>query len=428
MSSIQGSRHHPAITRDRHLLKILAITYCFAPIQMPATMRLLKWFKGLGELGHEVTVLAIDPDSFSGPKDDELNRLIPSNVKVIRVWSPENSLLYRALRKQYRLFYKLFEPRKMEWYRAALKAAEAIDTNGYDVIFSCSQPHSCHLIGKRLKEKTGKRWVAYFSDPWTDNPYTKYVNSAVFKYNQALEKGVIEGADSILFPSDEMVGLVMNKYPARHRAKCGVIPHCFVPDWYGLTAAPVRNGKLRLVQTGNFYGPRSPMPLLKALHRLMKETEIASRAEVLSFGKSDPAYPEYVRSTGMGSFVRFNDTIPYLESLSAMKASDYLLLIDAPSDESVFLPSKLVDYIGSGAPVLGITPGKGASARVLKETGNISCDVSDEEAVYRTLKGVAGGALAAKPDRERIALYDYRKIAGLISDEMKGRSQMEPAS
>jgi hypothetical protein len=43
--------------------------------------------------------------------------------------------------------------------------------------------------------------------------------------------------------------------------------------------------------------------------------------------------------------------VGYQESLKLMSEADALLVIDAPADQSVFLPSKLIDYIGAGRPI-----------------------------------------------------------------------------
>ena len=48
--------------------------------------------------------------------------------------------------------------------------------------------------------------------------------------------------------------------------------------------------------------------------------------------------------------------ISYKDSLNEMARSDLLLILDAPFNSSVFFPSKLVDYIGSGKPIFAITP------------------------------------------------------------------------
>lgn len=406
-------------------LRVLAITYCFTPIQLPATMRLLKWFKGLDELGCEVTALAIEPDSFNGPKDEKLNDLVPGNVKALRVWSPENSLLYRALGRQRGIFYKLFEPRKMEWYRPALKALKRIDPGGFDVIFSCSQPHSSHLLGRWLKKKTGKRWVAYFSDPWTDNPYAEYSSKKIFEYNLKLEESVIREADFLFFTSEETVELVMGKYPAALKAKCGVLPHCFIPEWYAMRQGETRerDGKISFLQTGNFYGPRNPMPLINSLSRVKREADISKRFDIVSYGHVDPKYREIIQKHGLENVISLKATIPYIDSLSAMTAADYLLLIDAPLrnvKESIFLPSKLIDYIGSRKPIIGITPGKGASARVLRETGNIVCELENEDALYKVFMDICKGTLNVRNDENAMQKYHYRNVVRSLKNVLEG--------
>ncbi|GMA50015.1 hypothetical protein GCM10025857_13720 [Alicyclobacillus contaminans] len=56
--------------------------------------------------------------------------------------------------------------------------------------------------------------------------------------------------------------------------------------------------------------------------------------------------------------------VTYFESLNLMTKSDVLLLIDAPSKTGInpFLASKLVDYLGAGKRILGITDEKGTAA------------------------------------------------------------------
>lgn len=61
-------------------------------------------------------------------------------------------------------------------------------------------------------------------------------------------------------------------------------------------------------------------------------------------------------------------TVDYSASLALMKQADLLLVIDAPDDLSVFLPGKLVDYLGAGVPIFGIVP-PGASAQLISKLG-----------------------------------------------------------
>jgi hypothetical protein len=56
-----------------------------------------------------------------------------------------------------------------------------------------------------------------------------------------------------------------------------------------------------------------------------------------------------------------------------MKYADAYLLIDAPSEKpSVFLPSKLVEYLYMRKPILALTP-EGTSRDIIKETNTGVC-------------------------------------------------------
>jgi hypothetical protein len=97
------------------------------------------------------------------------------------------------------------------------------------------------------------------------------------------------------------------------------------------------------------------------------------------------------------SLVHVRDTVPYSQALSLMSNSDMLLIIDGPDDLSVFLPSKLVEYLGSGTPIFGIVP-PGTSARLLTRAGGAVSDPRKPEEV------LAGLRQALRLVRERRAL------------------------
>lgn len=414
-------------------MKILMVAYTFPPLLFPATMCYVKLAKGLQEQGHQVAVLAVDPETFQFPggwkQDDALCDLIPQGVAVRFVKSWENNPFIR-LAKRFRLTRELFlpflEPKKIEWtYAARSSVLKHIHANDIDVILSCSQPHCNHLLGRHLKRKIGKPWIAYFSDPWTDNVYTPYSSQRVFRHHLALEKDVVAEADAVYFTSPETEHLVMGKYAKALRRKAGVLPHSFVPQWYedGSGGRGQRSGgKIRFVQTGHFYGPRTPLPLLEALTLLKIDLILADCFEFVFYGGMQEEYRRRIETSGLADVVKLQGTVPYMESLRAMKDTDYLLLIDAPLSspgESVFLPSKLVDYLGSHKPVVGITPLQGASARVLRETGNLVCDITDVSAIAKTLAGIVNGTVHVRPDAQKIDAYEYLAVAKCLSDFMK---------
>ena len=70
---------------------------------------------------------------------------------------------------------------------------------------------------------------------------------------------------------------------------------------------------------------------------------------------------------GLSDLVEVREGVDYLGSLREMSEADVLVLVEAPAETNLFLPSKLVDYLGAGPPVLAITPSRGPAARLLTD-------------------------------------------------------------
>src|SRR5262249_26534203 len=223
----------------------------------------------------------------------------------------------------------------------------------------------------------------------------------------------------IVFTTPETIDLEMAKYKGRYLDKCRVLPHCFVPQWYDRSQArlPGNGSRIRILQTGSFYSDRSAIPFLRAVRTVSDGGRRPMRFEVHIYGTPDPQSIDYIHRNALGEIVHLKGKVPFLDSLSLMKDADFLLLIDAPlknHSESVFLPSKLIDYMGSGRPVIGVTPLRGASARVLRETGNLLCDIAEIRTIEETLEAINTGQLNPQMNRSATDKYHYRKVVGRL--------------
>ncbi len=412
-------------------MKILAIVYSFTPLHFPQTLLLLRWFKYLDEAGHDVTVLSVDPDSFAGPKDPGLERLVPRNVENIRIRSLENTLLYRVLQRAERLLVPLFQPFKKPWYGPARKVLKALPLRQYDVVLSCSQPPVCHLLGYDVKKKAGLPWVAYFSDPWADNPYRKNQPRRVQEYNRAWQREVVCSADALIAPTDEIRQMIVGGHRPEVREKAATLDHCFVPQWFQLRGAerPKDNGAAKIVLTGSFYGSRTPIPFLRMLAELNARHRIEGRIVLEFYGEMSDADLHHPIWPSVEGLAAFYGRVDYLTSLAKMREADLLLLIDAPAEKgtaSVFFPLKLAEYLGSGRPIIGFTPENGASARILRETGDYVVDVNDAAGLADLLVRIADGRVSLKADPIPRAKYDYRHVGRQLADILE-RTRREGA-
>jgi hypothetical protein len=216
----------------------------------------------------------------------------------------------------------------------------------------------------------------------------------------------------------------MAKYSGRYLDKCRILPHCYVPEWYELSKIrlPAGGCRVRLLHAGCFYADRSAIPLFKAIQRISDNGRRPVNFEVYLYGGIDKISADHITDNRMGGIIHSCNVAPFLDSLALMRQADYLLLVDAPlknHNESVFLPSKLIEYLGSGRPVVGVTPLRGASARVLRETGNLVCDVEDVAATQEALEQINSGHLDINTDAQAVQKYHYRVVVEILEQTFR---------
>jgi hypothetical protein len=138
---------------------------------------------------------------------------------------------------------------------------------------------------------------------------------------------------------------------------------------------------------GEFYGPRTPRPLIEIALKLEAETvesqpdwriELYGRIACRDKNRCEELLARSRTVSALGE-------VNYTRSLELMLGSDALLVIDAPAEKSPFLPSKLVDYLGARKPILGLT-GNGAASALIRRTGGIVADVTRPDEIERSLR------------------------------------------
>lgn len=362
--------------------ELLAVSFIFPPTATPRALQVARLLKHL-----RLSTILVCADELEVARDSTIEPDAEAALRsCLRVPFAVKGWRKQAHRVASRFRLPLWNrvPDQYSWWKR--RALRAIREQGHrpDLIVSFGQPMSDHLIGLQLKQIYGVPWLAHFSDPWVDNPFNRY-DSLTRRRNRSLEHKVIEAADRVIFTSQETVDLVMAKYPAEWRMKARVLPHSFDPSM-NFVAPSEESRTITIRHTGEFYGPRTPAPLVKTLRALMSESPLSLDGVCFELiGEIDP-----VTLTNLGiedlppGLVRFRPPVSYQESCSLAAAANGLLIIDAPAAKSVFLPSKLVEYVGVGRPILGITP-PGAAANLIKELGGWVADPSSPEAMKTTV-------------------------------------------
>jgi len=393
------------------------------PLSGPRAVQVSRTLKHLVALGWESSVVCFGPRSQRYNQDPELAARLraPSGVTLVRVPSLEERLFFRAL---WRVVppIKLLPDEKWVWIRAASRAAMRVAAERRPaVLVSFAQPWSDHLIGLQVQRATGLPWLAHFSDPWTDSPYLQG-SGWQRRLWARMERDVISHAAAVVFVNAQTAERVMRKYPGEWRAKAHVIPHGFDCRDAAPGPAPVDPASLHIVHTGRFYeGLRTPEPLLRALATLASRRPIAGTLRMTFVGTMIPAHQRLAAELGLRDVVEFIERVSFGESARRAAMADVLLVIDAPAADSLFLPSKLIDYLPYGKPILGLTPARGASADLLRSLGYPIVEPDDEAAIASAIESLVDrkreGRLAASPSHEAVARqYDIRATTRAFAD------------
>lgn len=368
-------------------LNLLAISFAYPPMLEPRAVQVSRLLRHL-----EASTVLICADYDDGtPKDlmfvseDEshLERLVRVPFSVSK---PRRVASFILDKLRVPLWDKYLDHLR-SWQKPVVQAVEKlISRNHYqpEVLLTFAYPLTDFLIGLELKRRYGFPWVAHFSDPWTDNP-SSHLDPISKAVHRRMERKVVDAADRLVFTSEETVNLVMGKYPANLRAKSRVVPHAFEPALY--SGRKGSTPKITVRYLGTLYGRRTPKPLFVALERiLVLSPELLTDVcfEIVGDTCGLNLDEMGLRNLPEG-LVTITSQLDYLKSVDLMVSADGLLVIDAPARQSVFLPSKLIDYVGAGRPILGITP-PGAAGQLIERLGGWVADPADVEATTEAVR------------------------------------------
>ena len=201
----------------------------------------------------------------------------------------------------------------------------------------------------------------------------------------------------------------------------------FVASGFSRTSGP-----LRLVYTGRFYaGIRTPDTFLEALAAIHRVRPLDGRLMVEFIGGGMAAYEREALALGVDAVVRFSGRVDPGTARTRAAGADALLIIDAPSDgPSLFLPSKLVEYLPLRKPVLGLTPKHGPSANLLHALGYPVVDPLDVAGiaaiVERLVEAHAAGQLGPSPQHDEVSqsydIHETTRAFARVLDEARGQA------
>jgi glycosyltransferase involved in cell wall biosynthesis len=404
--------------------RLLVINWDMPPMSGPRAVQVSRTLKHLVPLGWESVVVCFGARSTRYfPDPDLARRLDPGpSVRIVRVASAEERVVCRALWRACPPL-KLLPDEKWVWIRSAARAARALAAEErFDAVASFGQPWSDHLIGRRLQRDLKLPWLAHFSDPWTDSPYLR---GAAWQRRlwARMERAVVGNADTLVFVNRHTRDRMMQKYPAEWTRKTHVVPHGHDRTMLPPAQPPDADGRLHVVYTGRFYADkRTPDALLRAVHAWRCDNARLP-VRITFAGPIDPQAQRLTAELRLEDVVSFTGRMPWAEATSLAMRANLLLVMDAPAEINLFLPSKLIDYLPLRRPILGLTPAIGATADVLGELGYPVVPPDDVGAIRSALTDAAAshraGSLSVSPQHDRVTMcYDIARTTAAFASAL----------
>ncbi len=203
--------------------KILLVSHQFLPHLSPRTTRWKTLVDKLIETGNEVTILTGTAPNKSVENYDILyfgNKKISTTMNSIRkdsnnIDNPSiKKLIYNFLKKFYRFLFKNFAwpDYAMFWIFTVYRNKTKISKD-YDSIVSVSLPFTSHVCASILVKELKAQWIMDIGDPFSLKFQSPENNKILYSFlNRFIEKKYYHKADQIFFTHKEVLDFHQKKF------------------------------------------------------------------------------------------------------------------------------------------------------------------------------------------------------------------------
>ncbi len=351
----------------------------FPPSNLASVHRARLLANGLAHAGWDVTVLSVDPKYYEEPLDSDLERLVETGVRVIRVsaLSPGWSRGFGVGDLGIRAF---------PWLLQALNRATL--SREMDLLHLTIPSNYQALLGPAVWKKGRVPYVLDYIDPWVpESPqiYPVFSKEGVsVGLGRLLEPLAVRNASGIMGITRGYFEGVIQRNPAlKDIPTCALQYGMSLRDFELAAEVPPNPGAfedqtscLRWVYAGALL-PKARIPMRALLRAIadLNQNEFRHRpARLIALGTGREAgegigkISNLAREVGAERWVaEFPERHPYLEVLSTLKSSDGVMVVG--STEAHYSPSKIFQAILSKRPVFALLHHRSEALELLSSTG-----------------------------------------------------------
>jgi glycosyltransferase involved in cell wall biosynthesis len=257
-----------------------------------------------------------------------------------------------------------------------------------DVAVLCNMPLISHAIAARICSRAGIPMVF-----WHQDIVSVAVGAAakgrlgiagrpIARMAEVVERSIAESSQVI-------VPITLDFLPVLKRWRVGH-KSFVIPNWAPLPEIPMRPRDNSWARTHDLIdrpvmlyagtlGLKHNPAVLAAMARAIRSSFPSGRFVVISEGRGRDWLAECKQREGLENLLLL-DYQPYESFPEVLAAADILVAILEPSAGRYSVPSKILSYLCSGRPVIGVIPHDNAAAATLRASGaGIVIDPGDED-------------------------------------------------
>lgn len=304
--------------------------------------------------------------------------------------------------------------------KSSMLGARLLRARRYDAIFSRVAPQFGHLPALFLSFFFTTPWCAAWSDPMPPQkapfPYGEGQGAPVSWPLNLYWRLVVSRAQWHVFPCDRLRRYVSGYFATGTRTSA--IPHVAM----GVsTRAAASTKTFTLCFAGSLTG-RNPVAFLKGLRLFLDRHPEVGDLEAIFISNGLEEVRSLTAELNLGAAVKLYPEKAYLDTLAVMSVSNVLLVIEAACEEGIFFPSKFIDFVQLGRPILALSPCNGTLFDILlKHGGGIAVDVTSVEGSASALASLYAAWKAGRLDD----LYGSSRLMPLFCSETVLKSYRE---
>jgi len=419
---------------NRNLADTLVISYCFAPYSDTSASIVIK---RILEEGKIVDVVSNNMDRIRS-KDLSFKKVVQPYLSKTKVCKQNASFSNFYYLSKFIDDAFLFFVNNMDNYK-----------NVYSrVMFPIS--HFPPMFIKILKPDIF--WKAEFSDPLLVNIESEIRYAAIEDENiiEFLKSGILGGftrfvdnnifnlvelipfalADELIFTNENQLSYMIERFPEELQkfiiSKSKISKHPTLDKkYYELVESNynLEDEFVNIAYFGNFYSRRDVNEIVILKKRLEKESSCYCKFHVFTnINNLTEIQKEILDDNG----VILNDMVPYFEFLNLTKKFDVLLVFDSITKNiksmNPYLPSKVSDYLGSGATILALAEPNSVLSQIKNEKF-FSLDLENISGSYFDLKTFDNQVLAPKENyikhHENQLIYNKNDFRIILNDTLR---------